>query len=198
MRNLYFVLTIIVTLGFVTPELSAQGGRFRGEQSGKDQGEILNRMFNFLDKNSDGAISADEAPERLKSRMVQMDANKNGKIEMSEMKTAISARRGQGNNGQAEPGNGQKMTRDQGMPGGNQGQGRRGQAQQGGSDMAQLMFGRFDKDGNGSISKEEAPDRMKQGFDRLDSNADGRIDKKEFAAVVERMQQSQGQAGNGG
>ena len=34
---------------------------------------------------------------------------------------------------------------------------------------------RLDKDGDGKISKEEAPDRMKQNFDTLDKNGDGFI-----------------------
>jgi HlyD family secretion protein len=48
----------------------------------------------------------------------------------------------------------------------------------------------FDTDKDGKISREEAPGRMKEGFDQLDSNSDGFIDAQEFA-VVRRMRQQQ-------
>ena len=35
------------------------------------------------------------------------------------------------------------------------------------------MFKRLDKDGDGKVSKEEAPERMKQNFETLDKNSDG-------------------------
>lgn len=41
---------------------------------------------------------------------------------------------------------------------------------------------RLDKDGDGMLSKEEAPDRMKQRFDEIDTNKDGKISKDEFKA----------------
>jgi hypothetical protein len=37
-----------------------------------------------------------------------------------------------------------------------------------------------DKDGDGKVSLEEAPERMKQFFDRLDANKDGFLDKQEW------------------
>jgi Ca2+-binding EF-hand superfamily protein len=40
---------------------------------------------------------------------------------------------------------------------------------------------RIDKNGDGKISRDEAPERMKENFDRLDANKDGNIDAEEFA-----------------
>ncbi len=37
-----------------------------------------------------------------------------------------------------------------------------------------------DKDGDGKISKEEAPERLKRNFDRIDRNSDGFVDRKEI------------------
>lgn len=42
----------------------------------------------------------------------------------------------------------------------------------------------FDKDGDHRISREEAPERMRENFDRLDANADGFIDAAEAAAMA--------------
>ena len=50
----------------------------------------------------------------------------------------------------------------------------------------------FDADEDGLISKEEAPDRLKQRFDQLDSNGDGFLDEKEFQAMRERMRRGRG------
>ena len=53
----------------------------------------------------------------------------------------------------------------------------------------------FDADEDGQISKEEAPDRLKQRFDQLDSNGDGFLDEKEFQAMRERMRRGRGPGG---
>jgi RND family efflux transporter MFP subunit len=64
-----------------------------------------------------------------------------------------------------------------GAPG--EGEGRRGG---GGRNLMQL-----DTDGDGKVSREEAPEQMRQFFDTLDSNGDGFIDRSEEAAMRERF-----------
>ncbi len=49
----------------------------------------------------------------------------------------------------------------------------------------------MDKDGDGKINKEEAPERMRENFERTDTNGDGFIDSKEFDAVLQRIRGSQ-------
>ena len=55
----------------------------------------------------------------------------------------------------------------------------------------------FDKDGDGRVTREEAPDRMKENFDRIDSNGDGAIDQSDIDAMRSRFQQ-RGAGGPGG
>ena len=50
-------------------------------------------------------------------------------------------------------------------------------------DRADDRWKRLDKDGNGSISREEWP-RKPEGFDRLDTNKDGVLTREELAARV--------------
>lgn len=47
-------------------------------------------------------------------------------------------------------------------------------------------FGRMDRDKDGSISKDEAPDRLKQNFDRVDSNKDGKVTLDELRRIFDR------------
>ncbi len=55
-----------------------------------------------------------------------------------------------------------------------------------------------DKDGDGKVSLEEAPEFMKSWFGRIDTNGDGFIDAAENAALRKRMQQRSQQQGQGG
>lgn len=60
----------------------------------------------------------------------------------------------------------------------------------------------FDKDADGKISLEEAPDRMKETFSEIDTNGDGFADAEEFAARRAARQREReatgGEAGGGG
>ena len=56
-------------------------------------------------------------------------------------------------------------------------------------------FSLFDKDGDGKISKDEAPGGMKDRFDSMDTNGDGFIDKAEQAELMKKFQ---GGGGGGG
>lgn len=53
----------------------------------------------------------------------------------------------------------------------------------------------LDTNGDGKVSREEAPEQMQAFFDRLDTNMDGSIDKAEGEAAARRFQQ---QGGGGG
>lgn len=61
-------------------------------------------------------------------------------------------------------------------------------------------FLKNDKDGDGKISKTEAPEQMQRGFDRSDANSDGFLDRSELNEMVKRIrqyQQQQRQPGGG-
>lgn len=61
------------------------------------------------------------------------------------------------------------------------GGGPQGNGPPGGGDPSAIIQ-RLDKDGDGQISEDEAPDRMKSNFSTLDKNGDGKISKEEFSA----------------
>lgn len=51
--------------------------------------------------------------------------------------------------------------------------------------MAYLM--QQDKNGDGKLSKEEAPERMRENFAQVDANGDGQADEKELRQMAERF-----------
>ena len=107
-----------------------------------------------MDKDGDGKISKDEAPEPMKNFFDRMDANGDGFLERSELE-AMRNRRGGG--GPGGPGGG----------------------------PPNLM--QYDKDGDGKVTKEEAPEFMQSFFDRMDANGDGAIDRQEIESMRSRM-----------
>jgi HlyD family secretion protein len=61
----------------------------------------------------------------------------------------------------------------------------------------QMSFSDLDKDSDGKITVDEAPERMKGNFDMIDTNSDGSIDAKEFATFRAEMKKRFGGAGGG-
>ena len=52
---------------------------------------------------------------------------------------------------------------------------------------ARQFFKRLDRDGDGQISRQEAPPQMAERFDRIDRNGNGRLDRKEWARLVKLL-----------
>lgn len=80
-----------------------------------------------------------------------------------------------------------------GQPGGGQDRAARGGG--GGGPGGGGFLAQFDADGDGKISKEEAPERMQERFDTMDANGDGFIDQEEMQAMRQRLG---GRGGPGG
>ncbi len=115
------------------------------------------KLFDRLDKNKDGFIDKEEAPERLKEHFDKLDTNKDGKISREEFK--------------------QSMSLLQQFRGGSGGKPRPGQ---GGAGKGEALFERLDKNKDGYLTKEELPEKLKEHFDKMDANKDGKISKEEF------------------
>ncbi len=76
--------------------------------------------------------------------------------------------------------------------GGRQGGGRQG----GGGGMMERMMA-MDANGDGKVSKDEAPEQMKSFFDRMDPNKDGFITKDELESMASRFGGGGGRGGGG-
>ncbi|MBT7982059.1 MAG: hypothetical protein HN584_05780 [Akkermansiaceae bacterium] len=144
----------------------------RSESPGQSQESSL---FQVLDRNRDGKLQQDEIDMAVVI-LRRMDQNKDGDVSQSEIKSLPR-----------RPDNANQRRPDQQNPNQNR-------------SSRRPSLETFDKDEDGKISKEEAPDRLKDRFDEVDKNSDGFLDKEEQAAMFEafrrRFQQGQGRQPN--
>jgi hypothetical protein len=126
-----------------------------------------------LDTDSDGEISAEEIEAAGKS-LLKLDRNGDGKLGPGELFGAGQPdgppgrpgdRPGEGRPGEGRPGEGRPSDRPPGE-------------RRPGDDLAALgeRLKAADTNGDGKLSKDEAPERLKENFDRFDANSDGFID----------------------
>ena len=119
-------------------------------------GDLAERVMSF-DSNGDGKVTKDEMPERMKERLLpRADANGDGALDKQEAKQ-FAGQMGQGRSGPASPG----------------------------GDFVDRVMG-LDKNGDGKVTKDEMPERMKgRLLPRADTNGDGAIDKQEAEKMSE-------------
>lgn len=122
-------------------------------------GEMFLRFAMQADKNSDGKISKEEAPERMKANFERVDGNGDGFLDETELK-AIARRLMDASNRPDGP-------------------------QAGAAGMIRALL-QADKNGDGKLSKDEAPERLQAAFEKLDANGDGQLDEKELAEMAKR------------
>ncbi|MGB5037294.1 MAG: EF-hand domain-containing protein, partial [Blastocatellia bacterium] len=130
-------------------------------------------LFERLDTNKDGQVAVDEIDadrRRLFERLLRIgDKNSDGKLSREEFTEAVKVRPN-------EPAPGAPGDRPN-LP------------------EPREVLVRFDKDQDGKLSKEEAPDRLKENFDRVDTNKDGSIDADELRQAFMALARGAGPAG---
>lgn len=140
------------------------------QKNRKAPGGFLRRVpvISALDKNKDGEISAEEI-ENAAAALKTLDRDGNGKLTEDELRPNFGG-------GDAR---GASRTR------GGQAH-RRGAGGDRGFDFVERIM-RNDKNGDGKVTKEEAPEPMRQFFGRIDANGDGVLEKAEVEAMAERF-----------
>ena len=120
-----------------------------------------------FDKNKDGLLQKDELPPFLQKAFDKVDRNTDGALNREEVTQLLQIAQ------QFVPGQ---------FPG------------KGGGVEAIIdgLLKQFDTDTDGKISKAEAKGRIADGFDKLDQNRDGGLDRKELRVIAQSMADAKG------
>jgi Ca2+-binding EF-hand superfamily protein len=176
--------------------------------------ETVQRLMS-LDKNGDDTLTKDEVPERLQGLFTRTDANHDGKLTPDEIRASASTQAGPNGRPQrsgeatrmdpvlaaidtdhdgilspaeiaSAPTTLKSLDKD--------GDGQLSAAelrprQQTPSDRAKHMLGEWDTNKDGKLTKPEAPDRVQQQFESIDTNHDRVLDEEELVSYFTNMPQ---------
>ncbi len=150
-KSVVFSICVLLLTSTFANGQNDQKKKANGRRAGQN-GFSMERFLKTLDKNNDGKVSKAEAPDRMKERFGQMDANGDGFIDDAEFKklAEMRARRGGPNAGRdsAKSKKGNSKGSDAPSPSNS------GAARGKGIDIAK-MFKEADRDGDGNLSPSE-------------------------------------------
>ena len=142
--------------------------------------QMADRIFKERDANQDGKVTVDEVPEQRREGyrrlLQQFDVGEDEGLTKEQFTKALGRLMRQGNSGPANPRNDAKpenKDRPRNLP-----------------PLEQLLqrVQAADTDNDGKISREEAPEKMRQFFDRIDGDSDGFLDESEIRNMIRRQQ----------
>ena len=192
------IVMLVLLASFLCGEATAQnekGKRKRQTRDSQQQRRSLVDAIKRLDTNGDKSLTADEIPERLAQRFARLDLNENGVIDATEIERALETidrrqiRNGNRKGNRGGEGNSKRDRMQGGKRNENRDRKKRQQANDAGDSQlnATGLLRRFDKDDDNMISLEEAPERIKAAFKRIDANADDLLDESELAQMVNSL-----------
>ncbi len=173
------------------PGFGDLGERFAVSIEEQDRQEAQ-RTMGRSDANQDGILDADEIRGgRWGDDPLQTDRNRDGKLTLNELALRYAIRRvereGDASGSRARSGGGTSGDR------ANPPADAAGRAQE---RMVQMAFGRYDRNGNGVLEKDEW-DALGPDPSSMDANRDGRITRDEFAAAMVARFGGRGRGGEG-
>ena len=156
-------------------ELHAPGELAKADKRDRPAAEMIVKRIKQADRDGDGRISRDEAPERLQRGFDRIDSDGDGFLDRDEIVAGAKAMRDR--DGRKRPGGPQGGKKDGKRPT---------------PEMLLKHIMQADADGDGRISRDEAPERLQRGFDRIDSDGDGFLDRDEITNHAKAMAQKGG------
>lgn len=152
----------------------------RGQEGRGFGGMPPHPLLAAIDKNGDGELSEEEIDGAIIA-LKTLDRNKDRRLDASELRPNMPVMMGSGMMGGGFP------------PGGPEG-GRGGNNQGGPGAMLERMLA-MDANGDGRLSADELPERMKPMLERSDANKDGFLDRGELQAIAAQRLPQPGQGG---
>ena len=185
-----------------------KGKRQKGGKKGRD-GKVdgkkrLEKLLERFDSNSDGVISSDEIPAKMKGKFSKLDTNGDGRFDKAEQQQMVERTKKQRGDGKNRGAKGKKQPGAKGKPGdrkkpdGNQQGGKKRDAKRKkrgdrGAGGAQGILMNADANGDGDVSMDEALEQMRTLFARVDKNGNGLIEADELKAVQARRGKAKGE-----
>jgi Ca2+-binding EF-hand superfamily protein len=207
------VLKVLCVTGLalgLTVQLQAQNDSEKPRKRPRQQAGNVAQLLKRLDTNQDGMLGADEIPERLAKRLARFDSDGSGTIDRAEIRDMLKQLRA----GQARSnpparnpqgkgdGPAQRKGRRDASPGmsapGDDPQAapakrRRGNAMAD-DRVVDGLLQRFDQNQDGLLSLEEAPERLRRVWERLDTDSSQVLEAAELErlpAMLRRARQNQ-------
>lgn len=158
------------------------GGRGGGDFNPADMIRRLNPMFAAIDKDEDGSLSASEI-EAAVAAIKALDTDGDGKVSAEEVRPQFG-----GSPGGGPPGGRGGPPRGEGGP----------RPEGGGSNAFMDRMKGMDKNGDGSLTKDELGERGERMMEFGDTNKDGKIDNAEMENMANRASGGRGGRPGGG
>ncbi len=153
-------------------------GEHRGGDRPPRPTSPMGPILDLLDRNHNGVLESEEIDQAIVV-LRRMDRNGDGRLTGEEFGPRRDGDRPPMREGDRSPEGPRPLEA-----------GREGQR----PTVAQMKerFLEADKDGDKKLSKDEAPGRLKKGFDRVDSDGSGFLEMAELEAMIRRPEQGQG------
>ncbi len=136
-------------------------------RDGGDGRRMMPTLVRLLDADNDGRLSKAELA-KAADKFAELDENGDGQLDPRELMGPPPGGMfgGVGNPDMRRPGSGARPS---------------------GNDGAGPFFAQLDRNGDGKLSKDEAPERMKEFFGRLDKDEDGFLTAEEMRTAADRF-----------
>ena len=122
-------------------------------------------IFRIFDRDKDGKLSQNEIPPKMREFQSVLDVNADGDISLAE----LNAARPKGNSDSSKMKTEEKALDDP---------------------KAKMLLKLLDKDKDGTLSREEVPERLRAGFQAIDRNYNSKIDPSELSLLLENYKDS--------
>jgi hypothetical protein len=165
------------------PGFGDLGEKFAVEIDEQDLQEAQ-RTMGRSDTNQDGVLDAEEIRNgRWGDDPLQTDRNRDGKLTLNELALRYAIRRTGREGGSTNSRSSNRTAAGRGGSGRNKASASAGDASQSQDRMTQMMFGRYDRNGNGVLEKDEWGS-FRSDPSGYDTNHDGKITREEFTAAM--------------